>query len=331
VFLVCLCFCFGCIAQTLVVTSSNTAPNNRLLVYSSSGELIQNISTDGAGGVTGNAGGIATTQSLLAVVNFGSNTVSLFHLLGDKYHFVRTLSAVGPVSVAFGNQHLYVLGNTSIYSFDLVRNTKDGEVRLFVADGSAAQVGVLKDPDQLVISEKSNVIETVQLTKAGAVTGTATLVRNIPSNVNTPFGLATSDNNAYVTIAHANEISLVRNGTVLTTVQSAATSTGVNQVAPCWAALSLPFLFTTNPGSQSVSRYAVYGQNIVADAAVAYQFSQSVSDIAVHHGTLGVVSLSTVAVFSVDEDGNLSILANITTGSSTTNGVAVVAVDNGSF
>ena len=109
---------------------------------------------------------------------------------------------------------------------DHVRSDADGVVTLLKADGSAAQVGVVAS--QLIIAEKSNTIETVNLLPGGAVSGLPALVTNIPANVNTPFGLVTRGNDAYVTIAHANEISLVRNGTVLTVTGSGT------QNAPCW-------------------------------------------------------------------------------------------------
>jgi hypothetical protein len=41
-----------------------------------------------------------------------------------------------------------------------------------------------------------------------------------PANGNAPFGLATCGNDAYLTIAHANEISLMRNDAVLTVTGS---------------------------------------------------------------------------------------------------------------
>ena len=59
-------------------------------------------------------------------------------------------------------------------------------------------------------------------------------MQNIPANVDTPFGLVTRSNDAYVTIAHADEISLVRNGQVLTVTASGT------QHAPCWLALVGP-------------------------------------------------------------------------------------------
>ena len=156
----------------------------------------------------------------MAVVNFGSHPSPFSSepetgLRSDK--LIATLSS--PLSVAFGNNHLYVLGTTKIESHRENGNSiaagVDGSAPLLKADGSAAQVGVVGSA--LIVTEKNNVIESVSLNNDGAVAGRATLVHNIPANVNTPFGLITRDNNAYVTIAHADEVSLVRNGTVLTT------------------------------------------------------------------------------------------------------------------
>ena len=60
--------------DTLVVTASN-ATQNQLLVYDSSGSLVQIVPTHGQGGASGNAGGIEAQGDLIAVVNFGSKTV----------------------------------------------------------------------------------------------------------------------------------------------------------------------------------------------------------------------------------------------------------------
>ena len=312
--------------QTLVVTASNTSENS-LLVYDTSGRLVQTVATRGKGGVSGNAGAIAVSRDRLAVLNFGSDNVSTFSVWQDGLVLDRVVPTVsGPVSVAFGHHHLYVLGATKVESlpvFDFgVSSDPDGVADLVKADGSAAQVGVLKT--QLVVTEKSNAIETVDLASDGAVTGVAALVSNIPSNVNTPFGLVTRDNEAYVTIAHANEISLVRNDTVLTTTGSGT------QSAPCWLALDGPFLFSSNSPSLSVSRYVVYGQKIIQDAAVAASFSGDPTDIAYRSGLAAVIdgtgSISHLTVFTVDEDGNLTRKA-VATINSTANGVAIIRAD----
>ena len=309
--------------SALVVTASN-ATKNQLLVYTSGGKLIQTVPTQGQGGVSGNAGGIDAKGNLVAVVNFGSQSVSIFERQDNGFqmkHLVPTASS--PVSVAFGADHLYILGATKIESHRIfgsnVNSNPDGLVTLFKADGSSAQVGVLQN--QLIITEKSNVIETVNLLPDGAVSGAPTLVQNIPANVDAPFGLITRGNNAYVTIAHADEISLIRNGKVLTVTGSGT------QHAPCWLALVGPFLFSSNSPSKTISRFAVYGQRIVQDAGVAAQLNGSPTDIASGGGLVAVIDgngpLSHLSIFSVDEDGNL-ILQTAATINGAANGVAVV-------
>ena len=220
--------------NALVLTASN-ATNNQLLVYNSAGKLIQTVSTQGQGGASGNSGGIETKGSLVAVVNFGSQSVAILERHNDGFQFnqlVPTLSS--PLSVAFGAGHLYILGTTKVESHRMdggfVSSNPDGVATLLKADGSSAQVGVL--PNQVIITEKSNMIETINLLPGGAVSGVPSPVQNIPANVNTPFGLITRGNDAYVTIAHADETSLVRAGAILTTTPSGS------QHSPCWLALA---------------------------------------------------------------------------------------------
>jgi hypothetical protein len=338
-----------------VVTASNAAAANQLMVYDSAGNWIQTVNTGGKGGVSGNSGGIEAAGGLVAVVNFGSQNVSLFQRAGNSLVWRQTVSTVtDPVSVAFSADHLYILGTTKVESHLLrpgpplppapptppappmppappapptpptppmppnaiVDSAPDGVASLFLADGSAAQVGVL--PGQLVITEKTGTIETVNLLADGAVTGVATQVMDIPADPLAPFGLVTRGNDAYVTIAHSNKITLVRNGTVLTVTGSGT------QNAPCWLALEGPFLFSSNSPSMSVSRYAVYGQKIVQDAAVAASLSGDPTDIASGAGLVAVIDGSGhLSIFSVDEDGNLTLIKADVIGT-TANGVAVV-------
>jgi hypothetical protein len=315
--------------QTLIVTASNTA-SNQLLIYSAGGTLLKQIPTRGQGGVSGNAGGIAQNHDRLAVVNFASGNVSIF--VKDAEHadlrFEHLIPAVtSPVSVAFGRNHLYILTTTHVESHRIDRDgvsaSADGAAPLIVADGSAAQVGTLED--QLIIAEKSNAIETVNLDRRGAVTGKATLVANIPANVNTPFGLATRGNDAYVSIAHADEISLVRNDEILKVTGSGT------QHSPCWLTLDGPFLFSANSPSRSVSRFVVYGQQIVQDAAVVATFNGNPTDITYRADLAAVVdgdgTVSHVSVFGVDEDGNFTLKGLATINNVATNGIAIVRSD----
>ncbi|RDS84280.1 hypothetical protein [Dyella psychrodurans] len=321
---------FSWVDHALIVTATNTS-SNALLVYNTSGALVEQIPTGGAGGVGGNAGGIAQNHDLLAVVNFGSGNVSVFAKDSSEggLRFEKLVPAItNPVSVAFGEDHLYILTATHIESHLIdrygVHPTADGEASLVIGDGSAAQVGVLHG--QLVISEKSNAIETVNLSDGGAVTGSTKLVANIPANVNAPFGLATRGNDAYVTIAHANEISLVRDDAVLTVTGSGT------QSAPCWVTLDGPFLFSANSPSHSVSRYAVYGQKIIQDAAVVATFQGNPTDITYRDNLAAVVdangAVSHVSIFHVDGDGNFNLKSTATINSATTNGIAILRDDS---
>ena len=314
----------------LVLTASN-ATTNELLVLSTAGTVLRRIPTQGQGGVSGNAGGIAASRDRVAVVNFGSSNVSIFERDegGRYFRLERVIPTLGnPVSVAFGNDHLYVLTTSHVEShragpFGVIPQV-DGQAQLLHGDATAAQVGVIKG--ELVFTEKSNAIESVRLSGDGAVAGSASLVANIPANVNAPFGLATRDDEAYVTIAHADEISLVRNNTVL-----AVTPSGT-QHAPCWVALDGPFLFSANSPSQSVSRYAVYGQRIVQDAAVVTTFVGNPTDIVSRNGFAAVIDaaagISRVSVFKVDQDGNFASQGVATLSSAATNGLAIVDADD---
>jgi len=315
---------------SLVLTASN-ATTNELLVMNTAGTVLQRIPTQGQGGVSGNAGGIAATRDRVAVVNFGSANVSLFERDegGRRFRLERVIPTLGsPVSVAFGNDHLYVLTTTHIESHRAgpggVQPGVDGQAQLLHGDATAAQVGVIRG--ELIFTEKSNAIESVRLSGDGAVVGNAALVAAIPANVDAPFGLAARGDEAYVTIAHADEISLVRSDTVLATTPSGT------QHAPCWVALDGPFLFSANSPSHSVSRYAVYGQKIVQDAAVVTTFTGSPTEIVYRDGLAAVIDaaagISRVTVFKVDQDGNFASQGVATLSTAVTNGLAIVDADD---
>ena len=314
---------------SVVVTSSN-AVANELLVYDTTGALLQAVPTQGQGGVGNNAGGIATDQGSIAVVNFGSQSVSVFDRDQSGFvvrQLVPTLSP--PVSVAFGKDHLYVLGTTTVESHRIQGSTvdanTDGSAALARADGSSAQVGVVGD--QLVISEKSGAIEVVDV-RDGAVAG-PTVEVEIPAGSDTPFGLVTRGSNGYVTIAHSDEISLIKNGQL---VALAATGSGFpngpGQQAPCWITLVGPYLFTSNSPSHSISRLIATGRQIILDAPIAAVTIGAPIDIAADGNRLAVVEdngngQSHLTQFRIDEDGNL-VQAATTAIAGSANGVAIV-------
>jgi hypothetical protein len=313
-----------------VVTSSN-AQANELLVYDTTGALVQAVPTQGQGGVGDNAGGIATRNGIVAIVNLGSRSVSIFDRSDSGFAVHELVSTVSPpVSVAFGKDHLYILGTTTVESHRIQGSTidvnTDGVTGLSRADGSAAQVGVVGD--QLVISEKSGAIEVADL-REGAVVGPAVEVA-IPAGSDTPFGLVTRGANGYVTIAHSDEISLIKNGQL---VALAATGSdfpnGPGQHAPCWIALVGPYLFTSNSPSHTISRLVATDNGIILDVPIAASTTGAPIDIAAVGGLLAVVEAngqgqSHLTQFTIADDGSL-VQAATTAIASAANGVAIVS------
>ena len=317
--------------RTVVVTISNAA-DNHLLVYDTAGALIESVPTLGQGGVDGNAGGVAAHNGSVAVVNFGSQSVTVFSggITGFEPHdVVSTMSP--PVSVAFGKDHLYVLGTTTVESHRIgskgVEPAADGAVALLAADASAAQVGVVGD--QLVVTEKSGTIEVVQL-QDGAPVGTPVAVVLPADSRDTPFGLVTRGSNAYVTIAHSDQIGLIKDGQLIALAATGSDfPNGPGQQAPCWIALAGPYLYTANSPSHSISRLVAGGQRIVLDLPVAAQTGGAPIDITADGDLLAVVEsngggVSHLTQFTIDADGNLTQTASSAIAGAA-NGVAILS------
>jgi hypothetical protein len=313
---------------TVIVTSSNTV-DNQLLVYDTAGTLIQAVAALGQGGASSNAGGIAVSDGVVAVVNFGSQTVSLFSRGEGGFELRQTVSVLSqPVSVAFGKTHLYVLGTTTVESHRFgsggVEADADGTAGLLFADGSAAQVGVAGD--ELVLSEKSGAIERVQL-RDGAVFGTPVAAALAEGRSNTPFGLATRGSNAYVTFAGSDTVGVVKNGRE-TALAATGIPGGAGQHAPCWIAVVGPYLFTTNSPSHSVSRLVAAGATVLLDDPVAAQTSGAPIDVDAEGDLLALVEsdgggVSHLTQFRIGEDGTLTGIVS-TPIASAANGIAIV-------
>jgi len=315
--------------RSVIVTSSNTV-NNQLLVYDTAGALIESVPTLGQGGVDANAGGIAADHGLVAVVNYGSQTVSVF-ARGQSGFELRQLVVVAsqPVSAAFGKDHLYVLGTTTVESHRLgvdgIDTTADGIVPLLAADGSAAQVGVAGS--QLIVTEKSGTIEVVKL-ESGAAFGSAVSVALPADSRDTPFGLVTRGSNAYVTIAHSDLVGLVKNGQLIALAATGSLG-GDGQHSPCWIAVVGPYLYSSNSPSHSISRLVAGGNSIVLDLPVAAQTNGAPIDIAAVSGLLAVVESNAggtahLTQFRIDEDGDLAQTTS-TAIASPANGVAIIS------
>src|SRR5262249_22063842 len=113
-------------SATLAVTMTNEAGQNRIKVYdATTRELLQTLSAGGAGGVSGNARGVRQWNGeIFATVNNGSNSVAVFTRKGDRLRLDRIVPTTSaPVSIDFGNGHMYVANATTVDSFPLHGNS----------------------------------------------------------------------------------------------------------------------------------------------------------------------------------------------------------------
>src|SRR5262249_41646519 len=143
---------------------------NHLAVINTRTRETDYVPTGGAGGASGNAGGVAVDGKLAAAVNFGSSNVTIFVRRGNTMEptqMIKTSSQ--PVSVAFGHGHLVVLGLTTAESFSTYGNRvaqdNDGLVQLARGDKSAAQIVAFDGG--VVYSEKSGGVAELNLSSNG--------------------------------------------------------------------------------------------------------------------------------------------------------------------
>jgi len=324
---------------TLAVIMTNDPLSNQIKVYDTRTKaLLQTLSTHGTGGVGGNARGVKQYDGeLFAAVNNGSNTVALYKRSGDRLRFdelIATTSA--PVSIDFGNGHMYVAGATTVDSFLLDRNGvewMDGTTSLELVgggvppDGSTAQVGVLNEKRLLVTLKTDPDPGTVDIVALldGAVTTAAPTTVSAPAGTLTPFGFSVyPDGTAVMTLAHSSQDGLFRNG-AFTSIADAG------QVAPCWMTRVGKYLFTANTGSRTISRLIGTGKNIFVDSLVAAPITTggAPSDIDADDGLLGVIdhtaAESHLTLWNYNQFGELAPSGTpINLGVANANGVAIM-------
>jgi hypothetical protein len=346
--MVCLTFATSSLAQanghdrTLAVTRTNDASNNQIQVYDAESHvLLQTLSTHGRGGAAGNARGVRQLDgSVVAAVNSGSNTVAIFRRAGDRLTFDRLVTTTSaPVSVDFGNDHMYVAGATTVDSFAMHGGSiqwLDGTADLRLATGvappagSTAQVGVVGNT-QLLVTLKADpdpgTVDVIAL-EDGRVIGTAAAV-SAPDGTLTPFGFAPyADGTALIALAHSNQDALFRNGAFASVVEA-------GQAASCWMTRDGKFVFVANTGSRTLSRLIGTGSHVFVDNAIAATVvtGGAPADIDASAGVLGVIDhgggQSHLSLFAYNVFGELTASgAPITLGVPDANGVAVLAPRN---
>jgi hypothetical protein len=329
----------GSEAHTLIITMTNDPNANQIRVYDAASHvLLQSLSTHGRGGAGGNARGIKQHDGrLVAVVNNGSNNVAIFNRVGDSLRFDRVVPTTSaPVSVDFGNDHLYVAGATTVDSFVLRHNAvewRDGTADLQLAGGGApaagstAQVGVIRDT-QLLVTLKADpdpgTVDVIALDR-GRISGSAPRAVSAPDGTLTPFGFASlPDGTALITLAHSDHDGLFRDGAFSSVIAA-------GQAASCWMTRAGKYVFVANTGSRTISRIVGTGNNVFVDSLVAAQVpTGSPSDIDADSGVLAVIDhgagQSHLTVFTHNRFGELSPAGTpISIGVADANGVSILS------
>ena len=305
--------------DALFLTATNGA-NNFLAVINTRTRQTDYVPTGGFGGASGNAGGVAVSGNVAAVVNFGSSNVTIFVRRGNAMEPVGLIKTSSqPVSVAFGHDHLVVLGLTTAESFPMIGNNvakdNDGLVQLAKGDKSAAQV--LSFDGGVVYTEKSGSIAELSISTngSGGLSGPNRVVQlpNAPNN-DTPFGMAARGANVYATIAHSNLEALVVNGQIVSMAAGLTPFKDGSSFlhAPCWNTLSGQFLFSADSPGRQIYRYLVSDTNVFFDKPGAGKLSGPPTDLAAEDGLLGVIDggdgvTSNASLFEIDAEGELSL------------------------
>lgn len=321
---------------TLAVTMTNDPASNRVEVYdATSRTLLQTISANGKGGAAGNARGVKQYNGeIFAAINNGTNTVALFQRVGNQLVFEKLVSITSaPVSIDFGNNHMYVAGATTVDSFLMFGNEvafRDGTTGLVLVgggvppSGSTAQVGVV-DENSLLVTLKTDpipgTVDVVALHEGAVVSAMPTAV-SAPTGTLTPFGFSVyPDGTAIITLAHSSQDGLFRSGAFKTVINA-------GQTADCWSTRVGKYVFTANTGSQTISRLVGTGNNIFVDGLIVANITTGLApaDIDAAGGILGVVSgASHLSLYTYNQFGELAASGSpISLGVSTANGVAIM-------
>jgi hypothetical protein len=306
----------------LFLTATNATANYLAIINTNTKQTLY-VPTGGMGGVPSgsNAGGVAVSGEIAAVINYGSSNVSIFERRGDTMQPTQMIKTVSkPVSVAFGLGHLVVLELTTAESFPVygssVSASADGSTALLANDGSAGQI--ITYDGGAMYTETSGTVAWVNLSTdgAGGLSGTGTQVMLPPApNNNTPLGLIGRGANVYLTIAHSDLEALVVNGRIVSMAEGPTpfvNSTGGLTHAPCWNALSGQFLFAADSPGKQLVRFLVSDTNVFLDKAAVATLTGSPTDLAAAGSLLGVIdggdgTTSNVSLFGIDSEGELTL------------------------
>jgi hypothetical protein len=305
--------------STFVVTSSNDATSNEVLVFkldtgqTPSLSLAKTLPTGGKGGASGNAGILQFERDLGAVANYGSNTVTQLVRYSNSIAIGRTISlaqdCVSPDSVALAHDHLFVVGTNCAESHAWPSGYLDGGV-VGLSDNSAAQIVVGKTWGAVTL--KSGSVLRLPLNDE-TLNGTSTII-TLPSDAdNTPLGAGFWGDILGFTPAHSpDSFAIVDESENVFPIVGPTPAYPTN--APCWVAKGPNSIwYTGNSPGQAISIFFTDAQGGAFYKSI--PLPGTPTDITVSHDGNWLAVIYTagdgahVAVFSIDNYGDLSLVA----------------------
>jgi 6-phosphogluconolactonase (cycloisomerase 2 family) len=267
--------------QGAVFVQTDNLSGNTVVVYdrAANGKLVhtRTYTTGGNGGQLGGSvvddtaseGALSYDASSheLYAVNAGSNSVTAFHVSGDRLSDRTTISSGGafPVSVAADHGLMYVLNaraGGSIQGFVLLSHglrplpSSDRKLGLDpnqTPEFTSTPGEVVFSPNghQLLVTTKNgaNTIDVFGLDRSGRPSSTPTLT-TLAGTV--PFG-ATFDAAGDLTVAEAGTNAVARFTLKRDGQLSDAGSVATDQMATCWIVAAGDHLYASNAGSGTVS------------------------------------------------------------------------------
>lgn len=331
-----------------VYTATNSAAGNAVLAFdrAADGSLTPAGSYatggTGTGAGLGNQGGIILdgNGNRLAVVNAGSNDVSLFSVSSDgSLSLTDRISSGGttPISVTFSQNLLYVLnagGSGNIAGFQISPagdlSPIAGSIKpLSTSSSGPAEISFAPGGKSLVVTEKAT---SRIITYAVDQNGVAGAPVQTASSGSTPFGFAfTNTGTLIVSEAVASAVSSYA-GPINGTWTPISASVADTEAAACWIVVTNDgrFAYTTNAGTGTISGYALQqGALTLLDASGVtgnIGAGSGPSDMAVSRDSRFLFALAgganQIAAFSVGADGSLAPLTGFSGLPAGSNGLA---------
>ncbi|MGO4883427.1 MAG: lactonase family protein [Bryobacteraceae bacterium] len=324
-----------------VYVLTNQATGNSIMVFErdAAGALtyLATYASGGNGAGTGadplgsqNSLVLSPDRMLLFAVNAGSNSVSVFAVLGNHLKLLNTASSGGimPVSVAVAQGYVYVVnagGTPNISGFLVHKQTGqliplEGSTQNLPggAAASPAQISFRPDGGALVVTEKgTNLIDTFVLKDWIAQPGVSYLASGTE-----PFGFAFGRNDVAVVsdasggaagAAAVASYAVAKGGDV----EIITPALGDTQSGACWLAITPDgkVAYTTNTASGTISSYAVSADGTLAllNAAAGTPGNITPIDMAMSAGGnflyVRDAGNGGISAYSVASDGSLTPLA----------------------